>query len=118
MRHFGVPRDRSWLSLLALAFCLLFLACDRPPVIEQITFSRTPVPPSDTVTVTAIANSPMGEALSYHWAAVRGTSIDAVGNPVVFKSSKVAGFDTIALTVLDSHAREAVDTLAVDVRSK
>lgn len=109
---------KNWLLPVAvLVVAVAALSCDQPPVIERVVLSRTPVPPSDTVTVTAIARSPMGDALTYRWTVVRGTTIDPVGNPVVFKTSKVSGYDTVALLVLDSHAREATDTVAIEVRS-
>lgn len=100
---------------LALGF---FLACAKPPVITSLTADPNPVGPNAQTELTAVASSPNGEALTYHWYVVEtgsGTLNQGSGNPVTWTAGKLAGTYHVALRVLDEHVRVADDTLAIQV---
>jgi hypothetical protein len=109
----GVTR---WLA----GFGLLFLACAKPPVITSVSATPNPVGPYDQAELSALASSPMGETVTYHWYVVEpgsGTLLQNVGNPVIYEAGKLSGTYHVALRVLDQHSRPADDTLEIEVRN-
>jgi hypothetical protein len=103
---------------LLLGVLLLLLACAKPPVITSVTAAPNPVGPNARTQLTALASSPMGETVTYHWYIVEpgsGTLLQSVGNPVIYEAGKLAGFYHVALRVLDQHSRPADDTLEIEV---
>ena len=97
---------------------LLLLACAKPPVITSLTATPNPVGQNARTELSALASSPMGETVTYHWYVVEpgsGILLQNVGNPVIFEVGKLAGFYHVALRVLDQHSRPADDTLEIEV---
>jgi hypothetical protein len=101
----------------ALCLVLFILACDQPPLINGITANPNPVQQLGTCTITADANSPMGEVLTYHWTVVEpgGGAVVPTDNPTTYTAPKLSGYYRVALRVLDSHARGADDTVEIQV---
>ena len=115
MNHVG-PGVARWLA----GFGFLFLACAKPPVITSVTATPNPVGPHAQAELSALASSPMGETVTYHWYIVEpgsGTLLQSVGNPVIYEAGKLSGTYHVALRVLDQHNRPADDTLEIEVRN-
>ena len=110
---------RVWACAVA-SLCLVLVSCAKPPAIETIAAVPNPVAPDAQTTVTAVAHSPQGESLLYHWAIVEtgsGRLLQTTGNPVIYEAPKLTGDYHIALSVLDAHSRAAGDTVLIQVRS-
>ena len=109
-------RSSRVLSLAAGVVVLFILACNVPPVIEQITISRNPIGQNDTTTLTATVSSNSG--VSYHWYVVNGggTLDQPNNNPVVFTAPKLVGICTLALRVVDAQTLASDDTVTITVQ--
>jgi hypothetical protein len=104
----------------ATGLVLLLLACAKPPVITSMNATPNPVGPNARTELSALASSPMGETVTYHWYIVEpgsGVLLQNVGSPVIYEAGKLTGTYHVALRVLDQHARPADDTLEVEVRN-
>jgi hypothetical protein len=102
----------------ASGLVLILLACAKPPVITSVRATPNPVQPNSETEVSAVAGSPSGETITYHWYVVEpgsGTLLQNTGNPVIWAAGKLSGTFHVALRVLDQRARAADDTLAIEV---
>jgi hypothetical protein len=87
-------------------------------VIASVKAVPNPVGQNAQTELSAVASSPMGEPVTYHWYVVEpgsGTLLQNTGNPVIWEAGKLAGVYHAALRVLDQHSRTADDTLEIEV---
>jgi hypothetical protein len=94
----------------------LAVSCTRPPVIDGISVTPHPVPPSTMAEIRAEAHSPSQLTLLYTWSVVdAGDLLQASGNPVQYRAPKLTGVYHVALQVMDAYEKTAHDTVAIEV---
>jgi len=88
-----------------------------PPEITSLTPSATSVAPSESCTITCVANDPDDDTLTYAWTATGGT-ISGTGGTVTWIAPAAEGSYTISVTVSDGKGGTATDSCAVTVEVK
>jgi hypothetical protein len=141
MFHYGVENDEQgvWLNLRTGGLKRLSyyavqqayrgtVAGNRPPVIQRITASpSTGVAPGSTITVSAPAVDPDGDAVTYRayttsrWidgnGALRQTPVTSTGGGTLsLTAPSTSGAWKIAVYALDGHGNVGIETVSVRVR--
>ena len=94
-------------SIMLILLAVFFGGCDyfsdnEPPVIEEVTASKTQVAPGEEVIINVVANDPDGDTLNYEYQASGGT-ITGTGNQVIWVAPEKEGSYFINVTVKDQN---------------
>jgi hypothetical protein len=89
-------------------------APNQSPVISNVTANPAQIISGQSTTITAIANDPDDDPLTYSWSASDGT-ITGTGSEVTWAAPKNAGNFTIGLTVKDNRGSQATGSVTVTV---
>lgn len=98
-------KTRIVFIVILILLAVFFGGCDyfsdnEPPVIEEVTASKTQVAPGEEVIINVVANDPDGDTLNYEYQASGGT-ITGTGNLVIWVAPEKEGSYFINVTVKD-----------------
>ncbi len=87
------------------------------PVITSLVIDRDPVLNGSPATLTATAEDPQGDPITYSWTAARGTVTPISGDVAAYVAPPTPGTDTITCTVSDPGGASSSRSLEVTITS-